>query len=141
VGNHSSAVRLAPTLRGKLPRGPAWLRNHRVSPNEAGFDLREISPLSQYLARWDSNRVRKDGRDWSPDCTSPKDAKRSPELPFGRLGFRKERIGSQGNRHLRDSVESVAVNMGDPPDDANESGNRELETTPENLGCVWRESA
>ena len=41
----------------------------------AGFDLREIFPLSQDLARWDSNRVRKDGRDWSPNCTSPKDAK------------------------------------------------------------------
>jgi hypothetical protein len=61
--------------RGKRPRGRAWLRNHQVSPNEAGFDLRESLPLSQYLARWDSNRVRKDGRDWSPYYTSPKDAK------------------------------------------------------------------
>ena len=61
--------------RGKRPRGRAWLRNHPVRPNEAGFDLRDISPLSQDLARWDSNRVRKDGRDWSPNGTSPKDAK------------------------------------------------------------------
>src|SRR5882724_9852036 len=70
-----------------------------------------------------------------------KGCQRSPEIPFGRLGFRNERIGSQGNRHLRDSVESVAGNMGDPSVDANESGMRALETTPENLGCVWRESA
>jgi hypothetical protein len=68
--------------RGKLPRCRAWLRNHRVSPNEAGFDLREISPLSQDLARWDSNRVRKDGRDWSPNCTSPKDAKGHLNYPL-----------------------------------------------------------
>ena len=65
-----------------------------------------------------------------------KGRQRSPELPFGRLGFRKERMGSQGNRPLRDSVESATVNMGGPPDDANESGSKELETTPENLGCV-----
>ena len=57
VRKHSSAVRLAPTLQRGLTYG------------------REIFPLSQDLARWDSNRVRKDGRDWSPNCTSPKDAK------------------------------------------------------------------
>jgi hypothetical protein len=27
-------------VRGKPPRGPAWLRDHMVSSNEAGFDLR-----------------------------------------------------------------------------------------------------
>jgi hypothetical protein len=53
-----------------------------VSPNEAGFDLREISPLSQDLARWDSNRVRQDGRDWLPDGTSPKDAKGHLNYPL-----------------------------------------------------------
>jgi hypothetical protein len=68
--------------RGKLPRGRAWLRNHQVSPNKAGFDLREIFPLSQDLARWDSNRARKDGRDWSPNCTSPKDAKGHLKSPL-----------------------------------------------------------
>jgi hypothetical protein len=36
--------------RGKPPRGPAWLRDHRVSSNEAGFDLRGSSPLSQEFA-------------------------------------------------------------------------------------------
>ncbi len=68
--------------RGKLPRCRAWLRNHQVSPNKAGFDLREIFPLSQDLARWDSNRARKDGRDWSPNCTSPKDAKGHLKSPL-----------------------------------------------------------
>jgi hypothetical protein len=122
--------------RGKLPRCRPWLRNHRVSPNEAGFDLREISPLSQYLARWDSNRVRKGGRDWLPDCTSQKDAKGYLNYPLVGWDSAKSGLGQQGNRHLRDFVESVAVNMGDSSDDAKESGSRGLETTPENLRCV-----
>jgi hypothetical protein len=36
--------------RGKPARGPAWLRDHMVSSNEAGFNLRGIQPLSQYFA-------------------------------------------------------------------------------------------
>ena len=45
------------------------------------------------------------------------------ELPIGR-------IGCCGNHHLRDLAESISVNVGDPSDDANESGSSELETTP-----------
>ena len=45
------------------------------------------------------------------------------------------------NHHLSDLVESINGNMGDPSEDAKESGSRGLETTPENLRCVWRESA
>jgi hypothetical protein len=45
-------------------------------------------------------------------------------------------IGWVDNRHLNDFVESITINMGDPSDDANESGSSELETTPKNLGCV-----
>jgi hypothetical protein len=33
-------------------------------------------------------------------------------------------------------IESIAVNMGDPSDDANESGSSTWETTPKDLGCV-----
>jgi hypothetical protein len=43
--------------RGKPPRCPAWLRDHMVSPNEAGLNLRGTTPLSQDLARWDSQCV------------------------------------------------------------------------------------
>ena len=50
-------------------------------------------------------------------------------------------IGLFDNRHLRDLVESIDGNMGDPADTAKESGSRGLETTPENLRCVCRESA
>jgi hypothetical protein len=39
-------------------------------------------------------------------------------------------IGCWDNRHLRGSVESICVNMGDPSDDAKESGSSGLETTP-----------
>jgi hypothetical protein len=39
------------------------------------------------------------------------------------------------------SLESIDGNMGDPADDANESGSRGLAITLEILGCVCRESA
>jgi hypothetical protein len=39
------------------------------------------------------------------------------------------------------SFESTFVNMGDPSDDAKESGSRGVETPSENLQCVRRESA
>ena len=50
-------------------------------------------------------------------------------------------IGWLDNRHLRDFVESINGNLGEPLVDVNESGSRRLETTPENLGCDWRQSA
>jgi hypothetical protein len=56
------------------------------------------------------------------------------ELPIGS-------IGCGGNHHLRDLVESISVNVGDPPDHAKESGSRGLETTSENLRWAWGESA
>ena len=49
--------------------------------------------------------------------------------------------GRPGNRHLNGFVESIVENLGDPAADAKESGSRGLETTPENLRCVCRESA
>src|SRR4029453_8906643 len=113
--------------RGKLPRCRAWLRNHKVSPNEAGFDLREIfPPVSRPCPM--GQQPRPPGRPrLVTERYQSKGRQRPPESPFGGLGFRKERLGSQGNRHLRDAVESATVNMGDPPDDANESGSKELE--------------
>jgi hypothetical protein len=33
--------------RGKPPRGPAWLSDHRVSSHEVGVNLRGKLPLSQ----------------------------------------------------------------------------------------------
>ena len=36
--------------RGKLARRLAWLRDHMVSPNEAGFNLRGTLPLAQDFA-------------------------------------------------------------------------------------------
>jgi hypothetical protein len=50
-------------------------------------------------------------------------------------------IGCRDNRHLMGLVESLARNLGGPFDDGHESGSQELETPPENLGCVRRESA
>jgi len=41
-------------VRGKPPRGRAWLRDRMVSSNEVDFNLRGSGPLSQDLARWDS---------------------------------------------------------------------------------------
>jgi hypothetical protein len=32
-------------VRSRAPKGPAWLRGHMVSPNEADFNLRETHPL------------------------------------------------------------------------------------------------
>jgi hypothetical protein len=39
-------------------------------------------------------------------------------------------IGCCDNRHLHDLVESIIRNVGDPSDNANESGSNELETAP-----------
>jgi hypothetical protein len=46
----SMPLKGAGEARGKPPRCRAWLKNHRVSPNEAGFNLRGTTPLSQDLA-------------------------------------------------------------------------------------------
>jgi hypothetical protein len=43
--------------RGKPSRRWVWLKEHMVSSNEAGFDLRGMSTLPQHLARWGSGRV------------------------------------------------------------------------------------
>jgi hypothetical protein len=51
---HASGERAAPKrsgeTRGKPSRCWAWLRDGMATPKEAGFDLREISPLAQDLA-------------------------------------------------------------------------------------------
>jgi hypothetical protein len=78
--------------RGKPPRRGAWLRDHMVSSNEVGFNLRGNEPLSQDLARWDSQRaqsVREDhsvlrGSAYWSHC--PKDGMGQPDLPHARWG-------------------------------------------------------
>jgi hypothetical protein len=40
--------------RGKPPRREAWLMDRMVRSHEVGFNLRGMLPLSQDLARWDS---------------------------------------------------------------------------------------
>jgi hypothetical protein len=41
-------------VRGKPPKGRAWLSNRMVNPSEVGVNLRGKAPLAQYLARWAS---------------------------------------------------------------------------------------
>jgi hypothetical protein len=43
--------------RGQPSRCRGWLKEPRVRAHEAGFDLRGLRPLPQYLARWGSGRV------------------------------------------------------------------------------------
>jgi len=45
------------------------------------------------------------------------------------------------SHHRSDLVKSINGNTGDLSDDETERGRRGLETTSENLGCGWRESA
>ena len=49
--------------------------------------------------------------------------------------------GCRDHHHLIGLVESIARNLGGPVDEGHESGSQELETPPEHLGGVGRESA
>jgi hypothetical protein len=133
--------------RGKPPRGGAWLRDHPVSSHDVDFNLRGKLPLSQDLARWDSRCV---SRAWYIHLIL-----RSGVVPFHRCqddldkpdvlhihrGACSSRYRLLENHPLSDPTESIIVNMGDPSDDAKESGRRRVETLSENLRCGWRESA
>jgi hypothetical protein len=94
-----------------------------ASPYEAGFDLREIAPLSR-------NNLPTPGV--APkECTGqragclqgatetgytsvpcPKDEASNLDIPCLRSGFRNERLGSFGNRCLRYFAECIGVNVG-----------------------------
>jgi hypothetical protein len=117
--------------RGKPPRCRAWLRDRMVSPNEAGLDLRGMPPLSQDLARWDSQW-------WENSHTEVAQGHVATQrmtwvnlmYPMSTEEPRYAGIGLVGNRHLHDLVESIMVNVGDRSDDVKGSGNKELETAP-----------
>jgi hypothetical protein len=129
-------------VRGKPPRCRAWLRDRMVSSNEAGLDLRGMPPLSQHLARWDSQW-------WDVSHTEVAQGQIATQrmiwvnrmYPMSTEEPRYAGIGLVDNRHLHDPVESITMNVGDPSDDVKESGSKEVETLPENLRCIWGESA
>jgi len=54
----------------------------------------------------------KDDRSWLCVLASSKDANGKPEIPAGRSGFRKERLGPLISPHLNASVEYIVVNVG-----------------------------
>jgi hypothetical protein len=134
-------------VRGKRPRRGAWLSNCMVSSNEADFNLRGSQPLSLDLARWDSQCMVGFGHGTLPSrysvlCFRCRRVVRTNLIyPVPTEEPAVAGIGWVDNRHLNSCVESIIRNVGDPLDDAKESGSKGVETLPENLRCVWRESA
>jgi hypothetical protein len=107
-----------------------------VSSHEAGFDLRGTLPLSQDLARWDSLCAERDGQTRSPPRGS-RALQCCKRVVWVNLTYpiptREPAIAGRGRQRTATyviSLESMAVNMGDPSGDANESGSSEWETTP-----------
>jgi hypothetical protein len=146
VGRSASVSRMplkgSSEARGKPPKCCAWLRDRMLSSDEAGLDLRGMPPLSQYLARWDSQwRVSFPHRGSSRTRSYPKDDMGNLMYPMSTEEPRYAGTGLVDNRHLHDPVESIRMNVGDPSGDGKESGSRGMETRLENLRCVGRESA
>ena len=82
-----------------------------VSPNEAGFNLRERpllprntlhTPNESTGQRMIPKRQSKDGRDWSMRYTSPKAEAGHLTYPASIRDTAKSGIGWIGNRHLND---------------------------------------
>jgi hypothetical protein len=125
--------------RGKPSIRGAWLRDHMVSSNEASFNLRGTAPLSQYLARRDSQR-----QEWNlfHSCTEiahiaiaiNRMTRMNLTYPVSAEVLAIARLGYVDNRRLRGPVESISVNMGSPSADANESGSTGEENLPQILG-------
>jgi hypothetical protein len=115
--------------RGKPPVCRAWLRDRMVSSNEAGLDLRGMPPLSQHLARWDSQW-------WGNSHTEVAQGHIATQrmtwvnlmYPMPAEEPRYAGIGLVDNRHRHDPAESITVNVGDLSGDVKESGSNELET-------------
>ena len=133
-------------VRGKPPRRGAWLREHMVSLNAADSTYGEGYPWLKNLpdgpargamAYYRSLALR--GSLSGESC--PQEDVDEPDLPHIHSGACDSRYRLANNRHLTDFVESIVENVGDPADDANESGSRGVETRSENLGCACRESA
>jgi hypothetical protein len=57
AGREIAALKRYRCGRGKLPRCRAWLRDGMATQKEGDFNLRENSPLAQYLAQWASERT------------------------------------------------------------------------------------
>ena len=94
-----------------------------ASPYEADFDLRESAPLSrnnlptpgvapkEYTGQRAGRLPGATETGYTP-VPCPKDEASNLEIPCLRSGFRKERLGSFGNRCLRYFVECIGVNVG-----------------------------
>jgi hypothetical protein len=100
-----------------------------VSANEAGFNLREMSPLPRNIlhslgvtTQAETGRrphpliraISMDDRGWLLCIISPKDVRGQLDLPSDRSGYREERDGLLANRHLNDLAESITMNVGGP---------------------------
>ena len=113
--------------RCRPPRGGAWLRGNMVSANEAGFDLREIAPLSRNILH--SCGVKDHGttgqrtdqevlvvptghRGWLLTLTSPKAPTGHLSYPVGVRDSAKSGLGHTANRHLPYLAASIFVNVG-----------------------------
>src|SRR5262249_48651763 len=113
--------------RGRPPRGQAWLRGSRVSPNEAGLNLRETSPLPRNILlsleigpRTETGQrttaratVRCRGRALSHPV--PKDIRGHLSYPLVVRDSAERGLGCIGNRHLNSLVEAFAGNVGGCP--------------------------
>jgi hypothetical protein len=105
--------------RGKLPRGRAWLRDGMATEKEAGFNLRENSPLARNILPHPEMSTGVYGpanepqgyRGWLHFVTSPKDDMGYLRLPHIRSGYREEREWLR-NRCLHHLVERISVNVG-----------------------------
>jgi len=128
--------------RGRPPRGQAWLRGSRVSPNEAGLNLRETSPLPRNILlsleigpRTETGQrttaratVRCRGRALSHPV--PKDIRGHLSYPLVVRDSAERGLGCIGNRHLNSLVEAFAGNVGGCP------RNGKVSSPPKSWGSV-----
>jgi hypothetical protein len=112
-----------------------------VSPNEADFILRGTFPLPYPILTGSDQPLEVSRPEGLHAPDRPEGSMDEPGLPHARSGAAVSGRDSEVTATYLISFESTFVNMGGPSDDGNESGSKELETTPENLGCVCRESA
>lgn len=111
--------------RSRPPRGQAWLRGSMVSPNEAGFNLRETSPLPRNLLfspeigaraetgqRTSSKQYAESYRGRALIPSVPKAARGDRSYPLAVRDSAERGWGCIGNRHLNSLAESISVNVG-----------------------------
>jgi hypothetical protein len=109
-------------VRTRPPRCRAWQRDGMANSNEAGFNLREMDPLSRnILDSWEINAPTDAGqhtslsyRDWLSLCTSPKDDSGYPVYPESVWKPSERRRVVNFNRRLNHPAEFIAGNVGDP---------------------------